>query len=472
MFFKEAITLFISGLFLLLVACGDEDKEANLINLHTLASQDIISIHFPADLTENIISTNSEFNFVIQGVKSNNTDTTIITRDIVWSLSDHALSTIDQQGHFLASNTAELITLTAQFGPLIETLDLKISDAKFDEVLQLNKQNFNTDMCQSQEIKPIARYIDKDGNEEIHQLDSNTINTITWLIRNQEDNSTSQRAHIKTLGNQTNLHALAAGDIIIQAKALSIFTGTEKTSTDFNQNIGNNLNSIKVCNSDDSNLSSCNVTSTNIEKDKTLSLMSVGNYQASDGSSFNLNISQNSKWGINNTNASIAFFSDFQNLSILGNTESSTATLTVACGTITQSLSTTDITQGVILDDNVSCDGGINCMGASTAITISQLSVSSFTVSANNIDLTDNTSETLSSRPDEITLEVIANFTDSTSKTITTDSELSYSITAGDDDVIEDKADSSGVFTVLGNGTAKIEINYRSESFIVYLEIP
>ena len=247
MFFKKNIFLIISVLFIFLSACSDSENEINLVELHTLANQDIVSINFPVDQNENILSISSEFDFVLQGVKSNNTDTTIITNDVSWSLSDNSLSTIDQTGHFSAGNTAEVITLTAKLGPLVETYDIKVSDAQFDEVIQHNEQNLNINMCLSENINPVARYIDSNGIEEIRLVDSNTINTITWLIRNQEDNSTSQRAHITTVNNQATLNTLATGNIIIQAKAFSAYSGTEKISADFNQNISNSLNSIKVC---------------------------------------------------------------------------------------------------------------------------------------------------------------------------------------------------------------------------------
>ena len=159
-------------------------------------------------------------------------------------------------------------------------------------------------------------------------------------------------------------------------------------------------------------------------------------------------------------------------MGINGLTESTSAALTVACGTISQSLNGIDISQGVAFSSAVSCDGGIDCLDASTDITIDKLGVTSFTVTANDIDLTDNISETLSLRPNEITLAVIANFTNSTSLLITTDNELVYSITAGDGDVIEDEINTSGVFTVLGSGTAKIKLDYRSETFTVFLVIP
>ena len=473
MLFKNIFNLHIISIFILLSACGDADKEANLVNLHIAASQDIVSINFPVEKNESIISINSEFNFTLQGVKSYNIDTINITNDVIWSLSENALSSIDQQGHLVASSTAELITLKAQFGHLTETFELKISDARFDEIIELDKDSFNIDMCLSKDIKPIARYIDKDGLDEIRPVDSNIINTIAWLIRNQEDNSASQRAYINTIANQASLQTLAAGNIIIQANALSVYTGTVKTSSDFNQSVNNAMNSIKICNSSDTDLNICNVTSANIEKDKSISFISVGNYQASDGSNFNKNITQNSKWGIDNTiNASIAFGNDLQNLNITGKTESTSAILSVACGEITQPISSIDITKGVTLNSSVSCDANINCLDKSSNITIDKLSVSSFTVRANDIDLVDNTSQTLSSRPDEISLQVTANYTNSTSAVITIDDELIYNITLGDGSIIEDKLNSKGVYNVLGPGTAKIKLDYRTEEFTVLLEIP
>ena len=473
MIFRGVLGFIICSLLISLFSCSDAENETNLINLHTAASQDIISIQFPADSTETILSINSEFDFSLQGLKSNGVDLITLTDNIRWSLSDGALSTIDQQGRFSASATAELITLSAQFGHLIESIEIKVSAAKFDQVVQLDKQAFNINRCQSKIIKPVARYVDENGNDEIRAVDSTIINTIEWIIREQADNSPSKRAHIETIESQARLRTLAASDIIIQAKAMSVFSGTVVTSIDFNQSIGNALNSIKLCESSATDLNSCVVNSANLEQDKSLALIAVANYQASDGSNFNENISNNSKWGIDNpTNASIALSGDRQSLIVTGKTENTNALISTACGDIAQSIDGIDISGGVVLSSSVSCSNSIDCLAASATISIDLLSVTSFDVSANDIDLIDSETLTLNARPDEITLIVKANFSNSSSLIITDDSGLVYSITAGDAVVIEDKADSPGVFTVLGNGTAKIKLDYRGETFIVSLAIP
>jgi len=158
---------FLLCLLALLNACSDTENETNLVNLHTTANQDIISIKFPLD-TETIFSISSQYYFGLQGVKSNNIDTVDIVNDIQWSLSDEAVSSIDHNGLFTASATAELITLTARFGIYTESIDIKVSDAKFDQVVQLNNAGaISIDMCQSQTFKPVGRYVDGNNNDEI-----------------------------------------------------------------------------------------------------------------------------------------------------------------------------------------------------------------------------------------------------------------------------------------------------------------
>jgi len=249
--FKTCYQSGLYALFIFLSACSSGD-ETNLVDLHTVANQDIISISFPAD-TETTLSINSEYDFNLQGLKSNGVDITTINGDIQWSLSEGAVSTIDQNGHFTASANAELITITADFGFLSDSIEIKISSAKFDQVVELDEDVLIVDMCRSQTFTPIGLYIDENNNEEIRPVDSITINTIDWIIRDQE-NDPSQRAYIETLDNQATLQTLAEGNIVIQAVAVSQYSNTEVTSVDFDQAITNNLNSIKLCSSSASDL--------------------------------------------------------------------------------------------------------------------------------------------------------------------------------------------------------------------------
>ena len=330
-------------------------------------------------------------------------------------------------------------------------------------------------MCRSRPFEPVGRYVDENGNEEIRAVDSTIINTIEWIIRNQEDATLSSRAFVETQDNQARLHALAAGDIIIQARALSVLTGSQVTSIDFNQRVSNRLNSIKLCQSRDIDLDNCSVTSSSVEKDSVLSLIAVGNYQAADGSSFSENISRRSKWGISNPlNAGTAFSPDLQRMEITGEIEGTAASLSVACGNIEQSLAGIDITRGVNLNTAVSCGGNSDCLIAGASITIDQLSVLSLEVSANDVDLINDSRLDLDTRPAEISLVVSANFSNNTNADVTDDSDLLYTIIAidGQADVIEPKSGSPGVFTVLAPGSAKIQLNFRNESFIALIQVP
>lgn len=461
---------FLSLLFILL-SCGDKEDEARLINLHTTAAEDLISISFTAD-TETVLSINSEVDLSVQGLKSNGVDTVTLTNQIEWSLSEGAQSSINQQGHIIAAPVAESITVNAKLGILSAALDIRISAARFDKVVSLDADSISIQMCQSQTIKPIASYIDDSGNEEIRSVDSTVIDSIDWLILNAEDNTASQRAYIKTANNRTKIYGLAAGDVIVQASATSLYTGIPNTtSADFHQTIGNGLNSVKLCSSSATDYTSCSLTSPGVEKDQSISVIAIGNYPGSNGSTINQNITQLAKWGLSNSNLSAAFSSDLQQLNLTGNVESTNTTVTLACGKIVETV-TGDITQGVIMDSTITCD--TDCLSVSSLIDIDQLSVSSFQVTANNKTLTDNQSLTLDPRPNEIVLAITVTYSNGDREVITDASTLDYYIIPidGQNAVIREKSNTPGTYTVLGAGTAKIRLFYRGEDFIVFIVLP
>ena len=460
-------------MFSFITACSDEANENDLVDLHVVANQDVISINIPLELNETTLSINSEFSFTLQGLKSNGIDLVTISNDIEWSLSDGAVSAIDQQGLLQAGAIAEEVTITAKFGIFTESIDIRISAAKFDRVDQLHDSVFSINMCQSQELQPVGRYVDDNGDEEIRAVDSTTLKNINWTILNQEDRSPSKRAYIEfSSDNRTILHTLSAGDIIVQATTPSLIISSDVT-VEFDQEVSNNLNTVKLCLADNTDINSCSVTSPSVEQDKALSFVSIANYQAADGSNFYQNITRNSQWGISNiSDATIDFTTDRQQLEVTGVTEDTTPDLSVACGAIQQSLDAIDITAGVTLDTTVSC--GVACVESSVNIGINKLAVLSFEVTANDILLTDDESVTLTSQPVELDLIVKVNLSNGDLTPITDDEGLSYIIIPidGQFDSIEDKADSLGVFTVLGAGTAKILLTYRTVSFTVIVEIP
>jgi len=470
---KAMANILLAALFIFIAACSDAENETHLVELHTVASEDVISISFPEE-TETVVSISSEVEYRLQGLKSNGVDTVTVDGDVEWSLSAGAVSSINQQGLFTAADTSETLTLTAKFGFLSESIDIRVSSAKFDQVVKLDEDDagFSINMCQYQTIKPVGRYEDEDGNEEIRLVDSKVIHQIEWLITNEEDGSDSQRAIIETTSqDEVFLHSLASGNIVINAKALSHLTGLEVTSTDFDQMIDHGLNSIKLCDSTDTDLGNCVVDESEIEKDQVISLIAVGNYQAADGSTYNENISRNSKWGIaDSINVSSVFSDDRQQLDITGDVEDFDITVSLACGGIEQTID--DISQGLLLDTLVSCDINSDCELASQEIHVSLLSVLSFDVRANNVAVTDNTVLNLASRPNTITLDVTANFSNDSSENITDDSDLDYFIIpTAVPEVIEETV-STEVFTVLNTGTAKIRLEYRGETFIVVIDIP
>ena len=470
--FKSIYGFFICSLLLILTACSDADKEKELVDLFTTASQDLIAIDFPAGTTEDIISINTFVDYKIEGLKSNGIDVIPVNDNIAWSLSAGAVSTIDQNGRLYSGSVAELVTIIAKVGILSTTFNVTVSAAKFDQVIKLNSTPVLINMCQTQQIKPIGSYLNDDGTEEIRPVDNTIINTITWIIRNQEDDTPSQRAFIKTENSITELQALETGNVIIQAKAMSLSSGNIITSADFNQTLGHNLNSLKLCLRSETDLAACTFSNHDIVEKVTVPLMAVGNYQATNGATINQNISAYSKWGIdNNSNATIAFSADRQQLDVTGNTPGTTANITVACGNVEQTVLDSEIENGVVLDVPVTCaSGNINCLRSTATVNIVGTTVTSLTVTANGLALVDDTPLVLIDTPATIVLNVTANFSDGSSQDATTDTNVIYNNRNAL--VIIAIPGSPGEYTVLTAGEADIQIAFQSQIFIAKITIP
>ncbi len=473
--FKSLYKLVTCSMFLILTACGNAEDEKNLIDLFTTASQDLIAINFPAGSTEDIISIDTFFDYRIEGLESNGVDIVPINSNINWSLSDGAVSTIDQNGRLSTGSVAETITVNAKFGILTSNFTVTISAAKFDKVIQLNDTAVIINLCQAQPIKPIGSYIDDDGNEEIRPVDNTTINTITWLIRNQEDDAPSQRAFIKTENSQAELQALETGNVIIQASARSLNSGSVVTSADFGQTLNHNLNSIKLCLKSEAGLNTCTLNNTEVIKDNTISLMAVANYQAANGTNFDQNISALSKWGTDDSNvATIAFSTDRQQLNVTGNTANASATISVACGNIEQAVQDNDIENGVVLNVPVTCaNGNINCLSATANVDITdiQADLTSLAVTVDGATLTDNTTLILlGQQPQSIALNVTANFADNSTEDVTADTGVNYSNQTTT--IISEVAGTPGQYNVLTAGNAEVQITFQGLTFIAKFTIP
>ena len=470
--FKFLYGFILCCLLLMLAACGDADKEKELVDIFTTASMDLVSIDFPAASTQDIVSINTFVDYHIEGLKSNGVDIIPVNDHIVWSLSEGAISTIDQNGRLSSGPVAETITITAKVGTLTATLNVSVSAAKFDQVIKLNSTPVLVNMCQAQQIMPIGSYRNDDGTEEIRPVDNTVINGITWIIRNQEDGSPSQRALIQTENNITKLQALEAGNVIIQAQATSLYSGNIITSVDFNQTLDNNLNSLKLCLGSDADMSACSLSNKDIAQNAVLSIMAVGNYQATDGTAYYQNISAYSKWGIdNNSNATIAFTADRQQLDITGKTVASTANITAACGNIEQTVLDSEIENGVVLAVPVTCAvGNLNCLSSTAAINIVEIVLTSLTVTANGVALVDDTQVNLGYSPAIITLNVTANYSDGSSQDITSDANIYYDNRSPQ--LITEVQGTPGEYTTQPpSGVADIRIDYQGQIFIAKITV-
>ncbi len=453
----------LSSLLMFLFSCSDEATETQLVNLHTTAAEDVIAIEFPAT-TETVVQIKSLTALSVQGLKSNGIDSVSLSSQIDWSLSDGATSTIDKNGRLTAGPTAETITVTATLGILSTSIDIRISAAKFNQVVKLNpddKLPINIEMCQSQTITPFGEYIDDSGTVEIRKVDNTVINKISWII------SPPQSAYIKTADNTTTLYSLAAGDLIIQAKATSDYSGNEVTS-DLNQTIGNGLSSIKICSGSATDYANCSMTSTSVEQDKEVSFIAIGQYTSGSYQ----NISRTSKWGISDDNMSAVLSNDFQQINVTGLKESTNSTLSLACGDINQTIGDDiDITQSIILNSAIDCSADTDCKASSVDITIKKLTAKFSEVTANENKLSDSDTYQISPQPDEIVLKVsVIQSNSSEPVDITDNKNLTYEIKSGDT-VVEQKTNTPGTYTVLTTGTVKILLTYLGESFLVDIEI-
>jgi len=471
--FKSAYCFLLCTFMLLLTACGDAEKEAPLVDLFAAASLDIIAIDFPAEANEAIISVDAFFDYSIEGLRSNGVDSVPVTSNVTWSLSDGAVSSIDENGRLSAGSVAEQMTITATVGHLSDTFDVRISAAKFDQVVMLNSTALTINMCTAQQIIPIGNYINDDGSaDEQRPVDSRIINTIEWLIRNAEDDTSSQRAFIKTENNIANLQALQTGDVIIQARAPSDSQdGTVITSVDFNQTLDNNLNSIKICRSTDTNLDTCALTNKDVVENNVVSLMAVGKYQQTDGSDSSQNISAYSKWGISNTaNATIALSADLQQLNVTGKLKETTTNVSVACGNVEQSIADADIEKGVVLEVPVTCaNGNLNCLQKSETMNVISEAITAISITANDLDLQDNIARVFTTRPTSIILKVTADFSNSASRVVT--AEATYFNRSAE--VITKKSGTSAEYTVQPTGNdVEIFVEMQNQNFTVKITLP
>jgi len=455
-----------------LCACSDTENENALVDLFTAANQDIVAISFP-DSTATVLSINAEYNFNLQGLKSNGLDFVPINKDVIWSVSDNSQSQIDNTGHFIAGVIAEEVTINANFGHLNSTFLINVSAAKFDKIVALNDSDISIEMCQTQQLTPIARYVDDNGNEEIRPLDSTLINSINWLVSDSLD-TPSQKAVIKIENQQTFLTALSSGNIQVQASALSLASNVQNVSALFDVNMGNGLLNLKVCRSSDSDLNSCGMSSINIEQATLASITAVGRYALADGSNTEENITAASKWGLDNSNnISITHAAGLKQLDVTANTANTTSNISVACGDVVQNIQNIDVSKGVVLNEAVSCNSGdINCLQSSVSVSVDALAVTSIEVSANNLSLNSNQVLTLQNRPLEIVLDVNAIFSDSSSRIITSDTDLSYNLLVTSPAVVEEKFGEKGIYTVLGAGAVQIQLQYQAETFVVLIETP
>ncbi|VAW60657.1 hypothetical protein MNBD_GAMMA08-2449 [hydrothermal vent metagenome] len=471
--FKSLYHFIFYGFLLLLTACSDSENETQLVDLFTAANLDLIAIEFSAETTEDVLSINTFFDYKIEGLKSNGVDKIPVDSNIVWSLSEGAISTIDQTGRLTAGSVGEVITITAKLGHLIDTLEVRISAAKFDQVVQLNSTTVQVNMCQAKTIVPIGRYVNDDNTVEIRAVDSSIINSIEWIILNQEDSSASQRAVIKTVNNITDLQALEVGDVIVQARALSVSTGNIVTSADLPQSIDNNLNSLKLCLKSETDLAACTLANTDVVENNIVALQAVANYQASNGSNFNENITELTKWGIDNNNATIALSTDRQQLDVVGVNAGTTTTLSAACGNIEQTVTGTQITNGVVLTTPVGCAAGnLNCVATTETMSVVAATITSLSITANDADLVDNVALVLTVQPAIIALQVTANFANSDSRDVTDDVNVTYNNLSTN--VITEVVGTPGEYTVDAAGDAEVAVAFQGQGqvFTVKITVP
>ncbi|HEB83184.1 MAG TPA: hypothetical protein ENJ11_10020 [Gammaproteobacteria bacterium] len=475
MHFRAVYTFFFYILLLLLAGCSNTEDEEDLVNLFAVASLDLVAINFPAD-SETLVSTDTFVDYRLEGTKSDGTSNVPITKNISWSVSSGAASSINSNGRLTTGSAGEVITLTARVGYLTASLEVTVSDARFDRVVQLSSQPVELNRCQSARLYPVGRYVRDDGTEEIRAVDNTIINTITWLVFNAEDSSPSQRARVRTENSIATLQAFASGNIILRAQAYSPYNDSIVTSGDFSQTLDNNLINLKLCRQSDTSLVSCTLGNPDLGENQTLAVVSLAEYRDSSGASNWENISALSKWGIDNPSyAEISLSADRSWLNIKALQAGTSPTVSVACGTIEQSITDSQLEEGVVLTEAVSCaSGSTDCDADSSQITIgNSVSLSSLSVTANGLALQDNVE--LGINDTTVILRVTAHYSDGSSKDVTTDTETLYNRR---NNVLTEDTDQSGqvipgqYIADQSPGTAEIQITYQGQTFTALMAIP
>lgn len=471
MFSRVLAKLTLAGLLAGLISCGDAEDEQRLLDLFTVAGLDLVEIRFPAGSTENIISIDSFFDYTVEGVQSNMVDTIDVTSEVEWTISAGALSSIDQTGRLSTGSSAEIVTITATVGNLSASQMVTVSEALFDKVVQLNATAVDSAMCQRTTIVPVGRYVNTDLTEEIRRVDNADIGSIEWQIANKEDMSASQRARVETTGTLTELIGYEAGTVLIVARAVSRFSMTTEVSDEFEQDIDNTLDSISACFGDADSIGVCGLASVDVPIDAPTSIIAVGTFQLSGGGTEERNITALAKWGIDNTNTTIALSADGSQLELTGVTQDASSSITLACGEIEQSFTDLELAAGVVLDEAVSCDAAnTDCFASTVDINVIEPDLDSLNVQVNNESLTDDVTQTFTSRPVSLEFDVTAIFNRTDNVVVTDDAGLVY--TNNTPTLISEVAGTPGLYTVNSAGDVELVLSYQSVSFTVRLTIP
>jgi len=226
-----------------------------------------------------------------------------------------------------------------------------------------------------------------------------------------------------------------------------------------------------LCLKSETDLAACTLVNKDVVENNIVALQAVANYQAGDGSNFDENITELTKWGIDNSNATIALSVDRQQLDVVGVTAGTTTTISAACGNIEQTVTDGQITNGVVLTTPVSCAAGnLNCVLTTEAMSVVAATITSLSITANDVDLVDNVALVLTAQPIAIALDVTANFANSDSRVVTDDVNVTYNNLSTN--VITAVVGAPGEYTVDAAGDAEVQVVFQGEIFTVKITIP
>lgn len=296
-----------------LVACSDDSPDAFIESVQQ-GQQELVKLEVTA--TETILDIGSERQLTATATNASGS-TTDYTNLATWSSSNTSLVTVSSSGlvKAIANGTA---TITAAFGSLSDTLDIRASDANLVSI-DISSTEANVDECQNIQMTATGNY------------DDGTQRNITDLA-NWSSSDTAVGEFDTQSGKDGSLRTFDSGVLGINATYKSI-------SGSGNVTILDTLSSIAISPS-----------TVSVETGKTQSFSASGNYSDNTTS----DITDNTNW----TTSGSTIDNTYPDKGTFTASTIETTAVTATCGQLTQTASVTVTTVKTISSLEIS--GGVS----------------------------------------------------------------------------------------------------------------